>query len=81
MTLITTAGNIMLMLEDLVRATQARVVGRSDATEFTDLAYDSRLVEPGQLFVALVTDTGDGHSYISQALQAGALGILCQRLP
>ena len=71
----------MLMLEDLVKATQVRVVGRSDITKFADLAYDSRLVEPGQLFVALVTDTGDGHAYIAQALQAGALGILCQRLP
>lgn len=71
----------MLMLDDLIKATQARVVGRSDVTEFTDLAYDSRLVEPGQLFVALVTDTGDGHSYIAQAVQAGAYGILCQRLP
>ncbi|MHB1354797.1 MAG: alanine racemase [Anaerolineae bacterium] len=72
---------MMLFLDNLVKATRALVAGRSTVTIFTDLAYDSRLVEPGQLFVALVTDTGDGHTYISQALQAGATGVLCQRLP
>lgn len=45
------------------------------------VAYDSRDVEPGDLFAALPGERVDGHSYIPQALAAGARSILLSRLP
>ncbi len=42
----------------------------------TSLTMDSRKVEPGALFVALRGVTSDGHQFISQAIQKGAVAIL-----
>ncbi len=43
------------------------------------VAFDSREVEPGDLFVALKGEHSDGHDYIGKALAAGANGILVDR--
>ncbi len=40
---------------------------------------DSRDVEPGDLFVALVGQTNDGHDFIAPALAAGASGVICEQ--
>ncbi|MEQ4538277.1 MAG: UDP-N-acetylmuramoyl-L-alanyl-D-glutamate--2,6-diaminopimelate ligase [Billgrantia sp.] len=40
------------------------------------LVLDSRLVEPGDVFVAVPGVSGDGRRYLGQALQAGAVQVL-----
>ena len=40
---------------------------------------DSRDVEPGDLFVALVGQANDGHDFIAPALAAGASGVICEQ--
>ncbi|USI73636.1 UDP-N-acetylmuramoyl-tripeptide--D-alanyl-D-alanine ligase [Sphingomonas morindae] len=42
----------------------------------TGVAFDSREVGPGDLFVALTGETTDGHRFIDQALAQGAAGLL-----
>ena len=69
----------MIQLSDLLAATGGRLYGLPAASTFDDFCYDSRIVQPGQLFLAVVTETGDGHDYIAAACQAGATGVLCQR--
>ncbi|MBC7235271.1 MAG: alanine racemase [Chloroflexi bacterium] len=71
----------MISLDHLLAATGGGLVGTRGADEFIDFGYDSRIVEPGQLFVAVVTETGDGHDFIHEACLAGATGVLCQRPP
>ncbi|MGI4787389.1 MAG: UDP-N-acetylmuramoyl-L-alanyl-D-glutamate--2,6-diaminopimelate ligase [Janthinobacterium lividum] len=44
--------------------------------EITDIAYDSRAVTPGALFVALRGANSDGHDYIAQALNKGAAALM-----
>lgn len=45
------------------------------------LAYDSRRVQPGNLFIALSGQSHNGHDYVSQALANGASAVLgSQRL-
>ncbi len=46
--------------------------------EITGIQYDSRKVEPGNLFVCIKGLKTDGHTYIPQALKAGAKAILAQ---
>jgi UDP-N-acetylmuramoyl-L-alanyl-D-glutamate--2,6-diaminopimelate ligase len=41
-----------------------------------ELAYDSRRIEPGDLFVALEGLHTDGHRYIPEALRRGAVAVL-----
>lgn len=50
-------------------------------SSFSDIAYDSRLTHPGSIFVALRTARNDGHNYISEAIAAGATGIICRHNP
>lgn len=40
------------------------------------IALDSRTVEPGFLFVALKGEHADGHKYIPQAVQSGAVAVI-----
>jgi alanine racemase len=68
----------MIRLDDILRATGGRTFGTVIATEFSDFCFDSRRVEPGQLFLAVRTDKGDGHEYIGDAIRGGATGVLCQ---
>jgi UDP-N-acetylmuramoyl-tripeptide--D-alanyl-D-alanine ligase len=45
----------------------------------TGISIDSRTVSPGDLFIALATDTGDGHAHVAEALQKGAAGAMVHR--
>ncbi|MGB3059647.1 MAG: UDP-N-acetylmuramoyl-tripeptide--D-alanyl-D-alanine ligase, partial [Anaerolineae bacterium] len=76
----------MIELSDLLDATHGRLLGPAAATRFSDFAFDTRTLngqaaDPGPLFVAIKTETGDGHDYLEQAQQAGATGILCEQPP
>ena len=44
--------------------------------EIISLAYDSRKVQPGAMFVAIPGNQVDGHAYISQAVDQGAAAII-----
>ncbi len=45
----------------------------------TGISIDSRTVSPGDLFVALATETGDGHAHVADALRKGAAGAMVHR--
>ncbi len=47
----------------------------------TGIQYDSRKVEPGNLFVALRGAKVDGHRYIKRAWEAGAAGVVAETPP
>ena len=61
-----------------VRATE--IVGASEI-EITGVNIDSRLVEPGHLFMAVRGTQTDGHAYIATAIEKGATAILCEEIP
>ena len=45
----------------------------------TGVSIDTRTIQPGDLFIALHTRTGDGHAHVSEALHKGAAGALVHR--
>lgn len=69
----------MIYLDDLLQATGGQLLNGAIARQFSSFAFDSRQLEPGQLFIAIKTPTGDGHDYIASALEKGASGVLCER--
>jgi len=71
----------MIYLDDLLAATGGQLTGHVAARLFSAFCYDSRRIEPGELFVAVKTDKGDGHDYIADAVRGGAAGVLCQSPP
>ena len=46
--------------------------------EITDIAFDSRKVTDGTLFICLRGETVDGHNYALMAEQKGAVAIVCE---
>lgn len=65
---------------DLVELTGG-VVLRSSERPVRGGAVDSRLVEPGNLFVALRGERTDGHRHLAAAVAAGAAALLVARPP
>ncbi len=47
----------------------------------TGIAFDSRAVQPGHVFVPLVGLSTDGHLYIPSAVLNGAIAVVCSRRP
>ena len=50
-------------------------------TEATGVYLDSRKITPGSVFIATVGERVDGHSFIPAVFEAGALGVVCEKLP
>ena len=75
-----TPGSPALSADDLVRLSGGRLLARSDRP-IRGAAVDSRLVEPGQLFVALPGERADGHGFLAEAAAAGAAALLVTRPP
>ncbi len=54
---------------------------RGDDPVVRGVTYDSRAVAPGDLFVALRGGSHDGHDYLDQAVELGAVALLVESLP
>ena len=68
-----------MKLETLVRAiSNGGAVQGSGEMEIEAVAYDSRRVESGALFVAVPGFETDGHRFLPQALERGAMAVLVQ---
>lgn len=65
-----------VQLRQLIAEIEARVYGACDEVWINGIVEDSRRVQPGNLFVAYKGGTFDGHKYILDAIQKGALAIL-----
>jgi len=63
-------------LSDLLEVTDVLAVSVNRDAEITGLVIDSRKVQPGDLFIAVKGGQSDGHKYLDQALESGAVAVL-----
>ena len=63
-----------MKLSDLLSESRVLVQGVPE-TEITGIAYDTRKLKPGNLFVCIVGTKIDGHEFIAQAIEAGAVAV------
>ncbi len=70
-----------MKLGELVRSLERPTVLQPDRMdgEVSDIAYDSRRVKPGSLFVAVRGFHSDGHLFIVQALRQGAVAVIAEQ--
>lgn len=71
----------MQLLKDILYKTGIVDVSGSTDTGITDVCFDSRKVREGSLFVAVRGTNADGHSYIEQVVEKGAVAVVCEMLP
>lgn len=67
-----------LSADDLVRLTGGWLLARS-ARPIRGAAVDSRLVAPGEIFVALAGERTDGHEHLAEAIARGASALIVTR--
>lgn len=68
----------MERLEKLLERLDHTVVQGSTDIEVTELAYDSRKVTPGCLFVCIKGTAVDGHTFVQEVAAHGAAAVLVQ---
>jgi len=67
-----------LSSDELTRLTGGRLLARSNRP-IRGAAVDSRVVRPGEVFVALPGERTDGHAFIGEAVARGAAALLVTR--
>ena len=75
-----------LTLADLIIGLEASVsveelIADAGAVQIESTVIDSRLAVPGCLFVALRGQRTDGHDYIPDAIQKGAVAVIAEEVP
>jgi UDP-N-acetylmuramoyl-L-alanyl-D-glutamate--2,6-diaminopimelate ligase len=66
-------------LRQLVRDLPTLSVEGGLDRDVSGIAYDSRRVTPGMVFVAVPGQRTDGHEYITTAIERGATAVICER--
>lgn len=49
--------------------------------EISGISYDTRTIQPGELFVALTGYKTDGHRFLREAVEKGAAAVICHKAP
>ena len=71
----------MKLLKDILyKAGLVEVVGSTDIS-VSSVCFDSRKSERGALFIAVKGIQSDGHKFIEQVTNAGAIAVVCEELP
>lgn len=69
----------MMLLNDLLRGLDIVVLDGNLDRPVAGVTYDVRRVNPGMVYCALPGLNQDGHEHIEQAIERGAIGIVCER--
>ncbi len=70
-----------MKIKHLIQGLEFRCVGGDASLEVLDLHDDSRKVTPQSLFVARQGTEASGESYIQDAIERGAIAVLCDAKP
>ena len=71
-----------MILSELLRDIHYnRLVLPKNEPEITGISIDSRLVQKGDIFIAVKGTQTDGHAYIASAEEKGAVAIVCENMP
>jgi UDP-N-acetylmuramoyl-L-alanyl-D-glutamate--2,6-diaminopimelate ligase len=68
-------------LTECLSAMEEWVVNRHGEAEISGIVWDSRQVQPGDAFFALVGEKHDGHQFIRTAVENGAAAVIGTRPP
>ncbi len=70
-----------MLLQDILYRIAIRAVEGNTGIEVKDIATDSRKVKEGSAFIAVKGNAADGHEFIEQSIEKGAIAIIAEELP
>ena len=70
-----------MLLQDILYKVKIRAVAGSTDVEVNDIQIDSRKIKPGNLFVATKGVVTDGHLFIENAVESGAVAVIYEEMP
>src|SRR5436853_7632626 len=76
--LVNSIGVHMIRLDYLLEATKGVLTYPGKQSHFDAFSHDTRQLIPGELFVAVRGEHGDGHDYVLDAVRRGATGVLIE---
>ena len=62
--------------QEILAATRAECIEEGITAVFTGVSTDTRTLQPGDLFIALIGENFNGHQFVPQAIKKGAKGII-----
>lgn len=71
----------MKVLKDILYKVNMKAVTGDTGVTINDIHFDSRKVKLNDVFIAIRGTVSDGHDYISNAENQGALAVVCEELP
>ena len=71
----------MKLLKDILYKVDLELIEGSTNLAIPHICFDSRLVQKDSLFIAVKGTISDGHSFIDNAINLGAVGVVCEQLP
>jgi UDP-N-acetylmuramoyl-tripeptide--D-alanyl-D-alanine ligase len=70
-----------MTLTQIAEACSGTLYGNCSGKEVSGVVLDSRLVEKDYLFIATVGERVDGHNFINDVFDKGAMAVVCQKAP
>ncbi len=71
----------MKVLKDILYRVNMKAVAGDTGVTINDIHFDSRKVKLNDVFVAIRGTQSDGHDFIKNAENQGALAIVCEKIP
>ena len=70
-----------MLLTELIKDIRVETIVGDAQRHIADVHIDSRRITEGNLFVAMRGTQVDGHKYIQNAIDKGAIAVVCEELP
>ena len=71
-------SNKNIAVDKIVEMCECTVISRGTASTVEKFCSDTRIIEKNDLFISLKSETADGITYIKEALEKGAMGVITE---
>ena len=71
----------MKKLKEILKNIEIVSITGTENIKINSVNFDSRKIESGDLFVAVRGTQVDGHIFIDQVIENGAVAVVCEEIP
>lgn len=71
----------MISLKELIKITDGKLISGRKDIKFQKISIDTRTLKKGEIFLAIKGQNFDGHSFLKEAIEKGAKGLIVSKVP